>query len=499
MNDISSPVRRTGGGKAAGKGGGKAAGKDGPARAVSASSHPHYHAFTRPTAERAAAGKALRQQCPRKSQSHWRAPAKRTDPVELLKASSRGRLPHLLPIRYGRMLVSPFTFYRGAAAVMAHDLAGTPVTGVRLQACGDCHLLNFGGFATPERRLVFDINDFDETAVAPWEWDLKRLAASFVLAGRSNGFDADDCREAAWWAVRSYRQHLAEYALQPVLDVWYEEIDLEALIASGEDEEFKGYTRNKLKKASAESAHAQEFARLAYVSGDQPRIIDHPPLVYHASDVESDGHFRKAVEFAYGEYLDSLPPARRLLLDRFRIVDLAIKVVGVGSVGTECGIALLMSGNGDPLFLQFKEACASVLEPYAGKSPYPNHGQRVVVGQQIMQAASDIFLGWTEGDGGRNFYLRQLRDAKVKPVVETMKPLNLRHYAKACGWALARAHARSGDAVLLAAYCGSGDALEDALAQFAHAYADQTERDHALLKKAVRARRIQAVSETQAG
>lgn len=325
---------------------------------------------------------------------------------------------------------------------------------------------------------------------------MKRLAASFVLAGRNNGFDAADSREAAWTAVRSYRQHMIGYAQMPVLDAWYDAIDLEALIESGADEEFKGFSRNRLRKASATSVHEQEFARLACASGEQPRIADHPPLIYHADDVQTHRKFHKAVEAAYDFYLDSLPPSRRLLLDRYRIADIAIKVVGVGSVGTECGIALLMSGNGDPLFLQYKEAAASVLEAYAGNSLCGNHGQRVVSGQQIMQSASDIFLGWTVGDGGRHFYLRQLRDAKVKPLIETMRPLNLRHYAKACGWALARAHARSGDPVLLSAYLGSGDAFEDALAAFAHSYADQTERDHALLKKAVRAGRIEAASET---
>lgn len=470
-----------------------------PAKPAAALRHPHHLAFSRPVEERQAEGKSLRQHCPRKSHGHWRAPSDRPDPIELLIASSAHRVASLLPIRYGRMLASPFTFYRGAAAVMAQDLSGTPATGVMLQACGDCHLLNFGGFATPERRLVFDINDFDETSQAPWEWDVKRLVASFVLAGRSNGFDEDQCREVAWNAARSYRQHTIEFSEMSVLDVWYQEIDLEALIAAGEDDEFKGYNRRKLKNASAENAHAAEFARMAYMSGERPRIADHPPLIYHARDVDTDKRFRAKLEAAYSAYLDSLPPHRRLLLDRYQLADIAIKVVGIGSVGTECGVALMMSGNGDPLFLQYKEACTSVLEPYAGKSPYKNHGQRVVVGQQIMQAASDVFLGWTERGDGHHFYLRQLRDVKIKPVIETMKYENLVHYAKACGWALSRAHARSSDPVLLSGYLGAGEAFEEALSGFAVAYANQAERDHALLKKAVRSGRIEAASDAGTG
>lgn len=448
-----------------------------------------------PVEDRLAAGKALRDRCPRKSHAAWKAPAKRADPIALLIASSKGRLPGLLPIRYGRMMVSPFTFYRGAAAVMAGDLATTPVTGLKLQACGDCHLLNFGGFATPERKLVFDINDFDETAVSYWDWDVKRLAASFVLAGRSNGFDDDDGREAAWWAVRSYRRRMIEFASMSVLEAWYASIDLEALIESGEGREFGYFDERKIEQAISRTAHAHELAKLTYISGDQPRISDDPPLIFHAEDVQKDRHYRAQVEHAVRRYLDSLLPARRLLLERYRVVDVAMKVVGVGSVGTECGVILLMSGNGDSLFLQYKQAMASVLEAHSGSSPYADHGQRVVIGQQIMQTASDLFLGWTQGDDGRCFYIRQLRDVKVKPVIEGMRPQNMRNYAKACGWALARAHARSADAVTLAGYLGSGDAFEDALVEFAGHYADQTERDHALLRRAIRAGRIEARTE----
>ncbi|HWY24294.1 MAG TPA: DUF2252 domain-containing protein [Nevskia sp.] len=448
-----------------------------------------------PVEDRLAAGKALRERCTRKAHGLWKAPPKRTDPIELLLASDRGRLPELVPIRYGRMMVSPFTYYRGAAPVMAHDLSGTAVTGLKLQACGDCHLLNFGGFATPERKVVFDINDFDETAISFWEWDVKRLAASFVLAGRANGFDDAQCAEAAWYAAQTYRRRMAEYSRMSVLEAWYASLDLEELIESGQDETFKQYSRDRLAAADSLSTHAHDLAKLTYELGETPRIIDNPPLVYHQADLQKHQDYHRLVEEAFGRYRHSLLPARRLLLDRYRIVDVALKVVGIGSVGTECGIVLLMSGNGDSLFLQYKEARASVLEPYSGACPYGNHGQRVVAGQQIMQSASDQFLGWTEGENGRQFYIRQLRDVKVKPVIEAMKPANLRHYARSCGWALARAHARSGDAVTLTGYMGKGDAFEDALTGFACSYADQTERDHALLRRAIRAGRVHAVKE----
>jgi uncharacterized protein (DUF2252 family) len=396
------------------------------------------------------------------------------------------------------MMVSPFTFYRGAAAVMAHDLAGTAVTGLKLQACGDCHLLNFGGFATPERKVIFDINDFDETLVSFWEWDVKRLVASFVLAGRANGFDDADCAEAAWYAAQTYRRRMAEYARMSVLEAWYAALDLEELIDSGDDETFKQYSRERLAAADSLSTHAHDLAKLTYEHGETPRIIDNPPLIYHRDDIQKHREYHRMVEDMLSRYRHSLLPARRLLLDRYRVADVALKVVGIGSVGTECGIMLMMSGNGDSLFLQYKEARASVLEPYSGACPYGNHGQRVVYGQQIMQSASDLFLGWTEGGNGRQFYIRQLRDVKVKPVIEAMKPGNLRHYARSCGWALARAHARSGDAVTLTGYMGKGESFEDAMTIFACTYADQTERDHALLRKAIRSGRIQARKETPA-
>jgi uncharacterized protein (DUF2252 family) len=340
------------------------------------------------------------------------------------------------------LAANPFAFYRGAAAIMAYDLSHTPSTGLNLQTCGDCHLLNFGGFATAERRLIFDLNDFDETSIAPWEWDVKRLAASFVIAGRANGFKEDDCREAAWLAAQSYRRSIGTYASMPVLEAWYDTLDLEEIIANMRDKQMKRFYTKKLNSAMGQAAHEKEFARLAYTAGDAPRITDQPPLIFHYDDTRTDA-FRAESERAISDYLGSLSPERRVLLNRYRLVDVAVKVVGVGSVGTFCGIALFISGNGDPLFIQFKQARQSVLEPYAGASPYAHAGQRVVIGQRLMQAAGDLFLGWYTGTGsqGLEYYARQLRDAKVKPVVEIMEPANLKGYASLCGRALARAHA----------------------------------------------------------
>jgi len=443
--------------------------------------------------ERIAKGKALREVTARNAQKEWKPPADRPDPVELLIESSKGRMEELLPIRYGRMMVTPFTFYRGAAAIMASDLAHTPSTGLTLVADGDCHLLNFGGFATAERKLIFDINDFDEVSFAPWEWDVKRLVASFVVAGRSNGFSSVDCREAAWLAAQGYRQRMVEYTGMPVLQVWNDYFDLEAIIEKMPDKDQKRFYNKKLSTASAQSAHEKEFAKLTFTAGDTPRIIDQPPLIYHYGDQRDKELFQTAVT-TLKAYQKNVSLGVRLLLDRFEVVDVAFKVVGVGSVGTVCGIILMMSGKGDPLFLQFKQARQSVLEPYCGANPYDHAGQRVVIGQRTMQAAGDMFLGWTTGTGKARtqLYLRQLSDAKIKPVIEIMKPVNLKGYAGLCGRVLARAHARSGDPAVLTGYMGKSTAFEDALAEFAVTYADQNERDHAALLDAIRAGRVEA-------
>ncbi len=462
-----------------------------PAAPVSPPVLPQTH--NSPIADRVARGKALRERCPRKAQAEWKPPAKRADPIDLLIENSRGRIEDLIPIRYGRMMANPFAFYRGAAAIMASDLARTPSTGLTVQACGDCHLLNFGGFATAERKIIFDINDFDETSIAPWEWDVKRLTTSFVVAGRANGFSVADCREAAWQVAQNYRTKLAEYSRKSVLEVWYDTLDFDQVIHNLPDKQSRNFYLKKLEAAAEQSAHEKEFAKLAFAAGQTPRIVDHPPLIYHFGDLR-DAEQRTTAEASLADYRKSLPMERRVLIDRYTLTDVAMKVVGVGSVGTFCGIALLMSGKGDPLFLQFKQARQSVLEPYAGTSPFNHSGQRVVVGQRLMQAASDMFLGWYTGAGSeaRQFYVRQLSDAKIKPVVEIMRPQNLLNYADLCGQALARAHARSGDAAVLTGYLGSSTAFEDAIADFSVAYADQNERDHAALVAAVRSGKIEA-------
>ncbi len=368
---------------------------------------------------------------------------------------------------------------------------------MKLVICGDCHLLNFGGFATAERKTIFDINDFDETSIAPWEWDLKRLVTSFVIAGRFNSFSQEDCRMAAWQAAKSYRTTMINLASMPVLQAWYYAMDLELIINSISNPKVKKFYTKKLLDARTESEHEKEFAKLAFIAGNSPRIIDHPPLIFHYDDNRSD-QFRKNSEKSLSDYISSLAPERRVLLSRFKLADVAVKVVGVGSVGTFCGIALLISGNGDPLFLQFKQTKQSVLEPYAGPSPFSHPGQRVVVGQRLMQAASDMFLGWytSSGEPKTTYYVRRLRDAKIKPVVELMAAPNMANYAELCGETLARAHSRSGDAAVLAGYMGKSSSFEDALAEFGIAYADQNELDHAALLEAIRAGRIEAEFES---
>jgi uncharacterized protein (DUF2252 family) len=446
--------------------------------------------------ERLAKGKALRDVASRKAHSEFKPPAKRLDPVDLLIENSLGRMEELLPIRYGRMMVNPFTFYRGAAAIMAYDLSTTPATGLTLLADGDCHLLNFGGFATAERKLIFDINDFDEVSLAPWEWDVKRLAASFVIAAASNGFDPADGKEAAWLAAQGYRQRMAEYAGMSTLEMWNDSFDFNLIIESMIDKDMRRFYTKKLTGATAQSAHEKEFAKLTFSAGDTPRIMDQPPLIFHLNDERDKELFQVAVS-TLKEYRKSLSMGVSLLLDRFTVVDVAYKVVGVGSVGTRCGIILLMSGKGDPLFLQFKQARPSVLETYCGLSPWEHAGRRVVEGQRAVQAAGDMFLGWATSTGKMkyHYYIRQLSDAKIKPVIELMKPINLKNYAGLCGRVLARAHARTSDPVVLTGYLGKSAVFEDAIADFSVAYALQNERDHGALLKAIRAGRIEARTE----
>jgi uncharacterized protein (DUF2252 family) len=414
--------------------------------------------------------------------------------MELLARSNVGRIPELIPIRFGRMVRSPFTFFRGAAMNMAADLAVTPSSGLRVQACGDCHLSNFGAFATPERRVIADINDLDETLPAPWEWDVKRLAASFVVASRANGHDESDARDATLACVRSYREAMLEFAEMRVLDVWYASIDVEELIENTDDEELQKRMRKRLEKARERSVLEHDFPELVTMTEGTPSLRDDPPLIYHVND---QGHepFDEMVRRAFAAYRETMPEYRRVLLDRYQLVDIAVKVVGIGSVGTRCAVMLLMADDDDPLFLQLKEARPSVLEPYAGTSEYENHGQRVVKGHFLMQAASDLFLGWTEGRHGRHFYVRQLRDMKIKPLVEIFSASDMLRYARLTGWILARAHARSGDPAAISGYLGKSDKFDEAIAALSFAYADQTEQDHDALVKAVRSGAIDVILE----
>ncbi|MEO8755058.1 MAG: DUF2252 domain-containing protein, partial [Casimicrobiaceae bacterium] len=445
-----------------------------------------------PVSARLAFGKSLRDRVPRSSHAAWTPPAHGRDPMALLVASSHGRVPHLLPIRYGRMLASPFAFYRGAAAIMAADLAGTPRSGIRVQVCGDCHLVNFGGYATPERRLVFAINDFDETLPGPWEWDVKRLVASIVVASRNNRMRAGDARKAALECARMYRERIAAYAGMCTLDVWYDSLDVDTVSEWLGDTAANRRLERRREKMLAQGAE-HDFPKLVTVKG-VPRIRDNPPLIYHPEAAE-DPAFSANVRATFASYRETLADDRRHLLDHYVLTDIAQKVVGVGSVGTWCGIALMMAGDADPLFLQIKEARTSVLEPYIGKSAYANRGQRVVMGQRLMQSASDVFLGWTAGAGGRHFYVRQLRDMKIKPLVEIFDAEAMAQYAGMCGWSLAHAHARSGDAALISGYLGNGDVFDKAVAAFGDAYADQSEKDYGALKKAVADGAIEARTE----
>jgi uncharacterized protein (DUF2252 family) len=444
----------------------------------------------RTTAERLVAGRALRDKAPRTSHAHWERSGRRLDPLEILKDANQHRLPELLPIRYGRMAKTPFTFLRGAASIMAADLAATPVSGLRVQAGGDCHIMNFGAFATPERNLIFDINDFDETLPAPWEWDVKRLAASIEVAARVADFKTRYRADAVRAAVRSYRERMAAYAPMSALEVWYQRIDFERLVKRIPQLDEQRRTRRQIEKARRQSMPSHLFPALARQGRRTARIKDDPPLIYHPSGQHKASNHKRVLHALKG-YRQSLPPTYQVLLDRYELEDIAIKVVGVGSVGTFCAVALLMAADDDPLFLQIKEASASVLERYAGASVFTNHGERVVVGQRLMQSASDILLGWTVGiEPNRHFYLRQLRDMKIAMPIETAGHEDLEYFAEACGWALARAHARSGDPAMIAGYLGSREVFEDAIAEFAAAYADQNESDHAQLLKAIKAGKI---------
>jgi uncharacterized protein (DUF2252 family) len=481
-------------------------------------------------ADRKARGLEARDRTPLSSHAKWKPAADRRDPVALLVEQDKTREQDLVPIRHGRMMVSPFTFYRGAAVVMAADLEPTPVAGLEVQLCGDAHLSNFGLFASPERLLMFDVNDFDETLPGPFEYDVKRMAASFTVAGRNNGFSKADVEAATLASVRAYREAMAGFAQMGTMDIWYAHLDEDELMATirrtaaqtakeakeakkakekkteKRDERAEKLVKKTEKRAGkiAGKAHTHDSLQALSKLGERVnggyRIVSQPPLVVPARDLAatygmSPGEVTPALHDQFRAYRETLQDDRRHLLERFEIIDVARKVVGVGSVGTRCFIVLLQGRDAqDPLFLQVKEAMASVLEPYVGKSRYRQHGERVVQGQRLMQAASDIYLGWTKGvDVRRNFYWRQLRDMKGSVDIDAVVPFGLTAYARMCGWALARAHARSGDPVAIAAYLGQTDAFDKSITGFSQAYADQNERDHTEFVDAVKAGRLKAV------
>jgi uncharacterized protein (DUF2252 family) len=455
-------------------------------------------------ADRAARGKDARAAAPLESHAEFR-PGEQRDPVGLLVGQAKSRVPDLVPVRHGRMLVSAFTFYRGAALPMAADLAGTPASGLRVQLCGDAHLSNFGAFASPERNLVFDVNDFDETLPGPFEWDIKRLAASLAVAGRDNGFPAKARRKIVLAAAEGYRTAMLGFAGQPLLDVWYAHLDIEQAIG-----QFRSQMKKKRFKAAGgmlAKAHTKDstkvLSKLTTMADGRRQIISDPPMIMPIEDVFADvqaGAIYEEIRAVLGKYGRSLPSDRRHLLEQFTLVQVARKVVGVGSVGTRAWIVLMDAGDGvEPLFLQAKEAQPSVLAAYCGRSQYANEGERVVAGQHLMQAESDIFLGWTRATGpdevDRDFYVRQLKDWKFSFPIELMVPSGLTVYAGLCGWTLARAHARSGDRIALAAYLGGSGKFDQAIADFAETYADQNERDYEAFQAAAKDGEVESTTE----
>jgi uncharacterized protein (DUF2252 family) len=462
--------------------------------------------------ERKARGKAARERTAPAGHSGWVPAAGRPDPVALLEEQNTTREPDLVPVRHGRMMVSPFTFYRGAAKIMAADLRDTPTAGLNVQLCGDAHLSNFGAYASPERTLLFDLNDFDETLPGPFEYDVKRMAASFTIAARNNGFAGSDARAATLASVKAYREAMAEFAEMRTLDIWYsrlseqdlmQQIDIATRAIKRYDKKL-GTTARKTAKKTALKAHSrdsvQALSKLAEEVDGRYRIVSQPPIVVPLRDLAgtaglSVDEMEHAIHEQFRAYRATLQPDRRHLLERFEVVDTARKVVGVGSVGTRAFIVLLQGRDQqDPLFLQVKEATASVLEDHLPKSRFPQAGQRVVQGQRMMQAASDIFLGWTKGvQADRYLYWRQLRDMKGSALIEAMPPAALAFYAHVCGWTLARAHARSGDAVSLAAYLGRKGRFDDSVADFSQRYADQNDQDYQAFIEAIRSGRLEAV------
>lgn len=436
-------------------------------------------------------GKGLRKTHPLEAHEFMKRRPKDFSSNAILEKSNKDRLPELIPIRYGRMLASPFTFLRGSAALMADDLSRTPNSGIYVQACGDCHLLNFGAFATPERKLVFDINDFDETLPAPWEWDVKRLAISFVVAAQDNGIDDEAARLIAKTCVRSYRENLRKYSKLSPLELSYKQLDLAKYAQNAPTKKTKLYREELIKRAETRVAEYL-FPKITTEIDGKKRLLDQPPLMFHPHKVNFDALAKVAIK----DYRESLPHDRRVLIDRYQLQDVVLKVVGIGSVGTRCFVALFMTPDDEPLLLQVKEARSSVLEPYAGKTKYENHGERVVVGQRLTQSSADIFLGWTRGTEGRDFYVRQLRDMKVSFSFDEVTPTRLMNYAEYCGKALARSHAKSGNAVMISGYLGKTDVFDEVISRFSMEYAKQNQKDYDTLLHAVRKGAIKASAET---
>jgi len=441
--------------------------------------------------DRREAGRALREKVPLEAHAEYDSRSSSRDPIAFLEAQAESRHDELIAVRYGRMAYSPFGFLRGAAAVMAFDLSSTPTTGMRVQACGDAHIRNYGKFATPERNMIFSINDFDETLPGPWEWDVKRLGASLYLVARERGFNRAKREEAVLTTLRSYRERMAWYATMRTLDLWYDHTTIDDVISHFSRKDVPRLQRDVQKAARRD--HRRAVARYTTSGGGAARFVEDPPLVIHFDET---GHDYEEVEHMLGDYRSTLRDDRRELLDRFQIVDIAHRVGGVGSVGTRCWICLMEASDhprGDRIILQVKEAQASVLEPYAGASKFGHHGRRVVAGQRLSQGATDIFLGWCEGPRtGRQYYVRQLWDLKGRSDLTTMNPRYLTYHGALCGWALARAHARTGDAVQISGYLGSGDAFDRAVAAYSAAYASTTEEDHRSLVQAIADGRVEA-------
>ena len=432
-------------------------------------------------------GRALRENFPRSSHADW-TPQLDRDPLAMLETAAKGRLPHLVPLRNSRMVESPFTFFRGSAVIMAADLAKTPVSGLRVQACGDAHCLNFGGFATPERNLIFDVNDFDETLPGPWEWDVKRLATSMVLAARQLGLKKRESATAAVAAVAAYRERMRELAFMPALDVFYQKLDAAKILDAARSTAVRR-RRGRIADNAATTSVRAAVEKLTEIVAGKRRFIEDPPLLVHSNVTERSGFHVEEILVAYAQTLD---PDVRVLFDRYELIDQAIKVVGVGSVGTRCAIALMSADDNDSMILQIKEAGPSVLEAYLSKSEYENHGERVVRGQRFMQSASDALLGWASS-GEHDFYVRQFKDMKVSAKLDGADIYQLREYASYCAYALASAHARSGEDDAIAGYIGKGDTFDRAIVTFAMNYADQAEADHAQFVAAIATGKVKAV------